>query len=108
MPNLLKKRWHAKEGVDAVREINQALLHEGDIGREMTPFDPIDGLIDLRGFAFRENAMIKACKLEHVDFSYVKLSNTWIENCLFLNVRFDKANLSQISDHGNSFEKCSF
>ena len=42
------------------------------------------------------------------DFSEASLEHTWIENCIFENVCFDHADLSQMSDLGNSFKNCTF
>ncbi|PLS76439.1 MAG: hypothetical protein CYG61_02070 [Actinobacteria bacterium] len=78
------------------------------LGDRSGPFGYLGDDLDLRGLAIPPGTKIRKVALEHVDLSHARLVDAWIESSSFHFVRFDRAALVGVADHGNAFIRCSF
>ena len=62
----------------------------------------------MRGFYFPEGSEIKYLVVRDADFTKASLAGDWIQECTFDKVIFEGAKLTDISEHGNTFIRCSF
>jgi fluoroquinolone resistance protein len=102
-------RWSSSpEARKAYERLLKTLTKGGEITARHSPFEPVDGLIDLRGIRVQERIFIKRVSGRGIDFSGCRLSWVWLEACHFEDVNFAMTDFSQTSDHSNSFRRCSF
>jgi len=64
-------------------------------------------MIDFRGLPANASTL-SGCSFVNCDLSGAVFASAWLEDCHFDNTRLDRADLSDISDQGNSFGRCPF
>jgi uncharacterized protein YjbI with pentapeptide repeats len=104
----LKKRWKSKAYRASAERIIDAVAEGGKISSDISPFEAVDGRMDLRCFSFGKGISFQGCVVKDTDLSGSNFADAWIEACLFENVRFNGAQLKNIKDHDNEFTGCSF
>lgn len=97
---MLKRRWTVERTAEVVESFRERLVPQ--------PFGSVDGRVDLRSLQLPEGLTISGLEVAECDLSGAHLRSAWLEKCKFFGVRFDGADLSSISDHGNYFENCTF
>lgn len=104
----MSKRWNFdNEFLNIYKSVVKTLKNGGRLGPDVSNIGSDVNTLDLRGASF-ELLTIKNCLINNVDFSYSSFRNCWLENLKFENCYFYKVDLSQISDHNNTFINCNF
>lgn len=74
----------------------------------LSPFEKVDGRWDLRGLPLPASCWMTRWVLEDIDLSGAVFHQVNIEKCVFRNVIFDQASLTECTDYANLFERCVF
>jgi uncharacterized protein YjbI with pentapeptide repeats len=101
------KRWMAD-----VPALTSEFVHElsanGRAAFRTSPFGENAGLADFRGFPLHAAQKLSKKTFDGVDLTGASFDGAWLQDCTFRSVKFERASLKGVKDHGNRFEGCSF
>ncbi len=105
----MEERWLADSTwVAAKNKILKIAKKGGVLKNEHSPFGYTKSkLVDFRGFDFGR-IKINGLEAADADFSSSSFFSSFVFNSIFENITFDRTNFSEMADHGNQFDFCSF
>jgi fluoroquinolone resistance protein len=101
-------RWASTaENQIALKRIFSLVSIGGHLDFHYSPFEAVEGLIDLRGIDFHGQKW-QSVHVELADFSQSSHNGCWIEHCNFQSCRFERSDFTTATDHANTFLRCRF